>query len=104
LNNAFDAVNGSDGAWIEIKTENRGESAAIIVTDSGPGIPVAVAARLMEPFFTTKPVDKGTGLGLSISKGLIEDHKGTLKYDPSCANTRFVIEFKTVDVTSQAAA
>lgn len=93
LNNGFDAVQGSANAWIEIKTELRGNAAAIIVTDSGLGIPPHVLTRLMEPFFTTKAVNKGTGLGLSISKSLIEDHGGTLTYDASCPNTRFVIQF-----------
>lgn len=92
LNNGYDAIQGSADAWIEIRTEQRGDRAAIIVTDSGNGIPPEVAARLMEPFFTTKPVNEGTGLGLSISKGLIEDHGGTLTYDPTCEHTRFVVE------------
>ena len=46
---------------------------------------------MMQPFFTTKDVGKGTGLGLSISLGIIQDHRGTLQFDSSCPNTRFVI-------------
>jgi PAS domain S-box-containing protein len=93
LNNAFDAIQSSESAWIEIKTQITEHRALIVITDSGNGIPPAIAAKLMEPFFTTKPVNKGTGLGLSISKGLVEDHGGTLTYDSSCQNTRFVVEF-----------
>lgn len=70
----------------------RGEKLQISVTDSGKGIPSNIAEKLMQPFFTTKEVGKGTGLGLSISKGIIEDHQGSLWYDSSCANTRFVID------------
>src|SRR5919106_678056 len=44
------------------------------VSDSGPGMPPEVQARLFEPFFTTKPVGQGTGLGLSICKGIVEGH------------------------------
>jgi signal transduction histidine kinase len=64
----------------------------ISVTDSGEGIGPEVLEKIMMPFFTTKEVGKGTGLGLSISKGIIEDHKGKLYYDPTNPNTSFVIE------------
>lgn len=107
LNNAYDAVYGNSGAWIEIRTELRvsesGETAAIVVTDSGNGIAPNVVEKLMQPFFTTKPVDKGTGLGLSISKGLIEDHGGKLIYDASSPNTRFIVELPVADTKSNEA-
>ncbi len=91
LSNAFDAVAGLPGAWVEIVVIDDGLGARIQVTDSGLGIPDRVAERIMEPFFTTKEVGKGTGLGLSIAKGLIEDHGGSLKLDASHPSTRFEI-------------
>lgn len=45
----------------------------------------------MCPFFTTKEVGKGTGLGLSVSRGIMESHIGSLFYDDSCVNTKFVM-------------
>ncbi len=60
---------GPDGfAWLE-------------VSDTGPGFPPEVQARLFEPFFTTKPVGQGTGLGLSICKGIVEGHGGRITVD-----------------------
>lgn len=97
LNNSFDAVVDSQGEkWVEIGAFEDGESVVISVTDSGHGISPSVAARMMDPFFTTKAVGKGTGLGLSISHGIIRDHGGELLYDQNSANTRFVIRLPKV--------
>jgi PAS domain S-box-containing protein len=51
----------------------------IIVRDHGSGIPAEIIGRVMDPFFSTKPVGEGTGLGLSISHGIIRDHGGRLR-------------------------
>jgi signal transduction histidine kinase len=48
------------------------------VSDSGKGIPPEAEKRLFDPFFTTK--DSGTGLGLPIAARLVEKHQGALQY------------------------
>ncbi len=50
----------------------------INIRDTGKGIPEKDLNRIMEPFFTTKPVGLGTGLGLSISYGIIKTHHGRI--------------------------
>jgi len=35
--------------------------------------------KIIEPFFSTKPVGKGTGLGLSLCFGIIESHGGRIE-------------------------
>jgi C4-dicarboxylate-specific signal transduction histidine kinase len=93
LNNAYDAVISKDGEkWIRIKTSKKNKFLVIDIIDCGSGIPVEIASRMLEPFFTTKETGKGTGLGLSISVGIIEEHGGRLYLDTTGPNTHFVIE------------
>jgi signal transduction histidine kinase len=54
--------------------------AEVAVHDSGTGLSAAIAERLHEPFFTTKP--QGMGMGLAISRAIVEAHNGRLTIDP----------------------
>jgi PAS domain S-box-containing protein len=56
------------------------EFVTISVQDNGPGVPEAIAARIFDPFCTTK--ETGTGLGLAISRTIAEAHQGKLVYEP----------------------
>ena len=53
-----------------------GEYTALIVRDTGGGIPPAVIGKIFDPFFTTKELGKGTGLGLSTVYGIIRQSGG----------------------------
>jgi DNA-binding response OmpR family regulator len=77
LSNAIDAS--FDGSTIVLASRTRGESCEISVRDSGQGIPERLKARVLEPFFTTKPVGSGTGLGLSITYSIVRKHGGELE-------------------------
>lgn len=73
-------------------TTPSGGRAVIRISDTGPGIPADVMARLYTPFFTTKPAGKGTGLGLPITKGVVEDHGGTITVESEPGRgTTFII-------------
>lgn len=51
----------------------------VSVKDTGEGIPEEILNKVLEPFFSTKPVGKGTGLGLSLCFGIVEAHGGRLE-------------------------
>ena len=98
VSNSFDAIKDQQEKWISIiAQENSQDNSVLIqVVDSGKGIPENVLDKIMNPFFTTKPVGQGTGLGLSISKKIIEKHGGQFYYDKTCTNTTFVIVLKSI--------
>jgi C4-dicarboxylate-specific signal transduction histidine kinase len=89
LNNALDAVEPLEERWVAMNFSQDAETFTISITDSGNGIPEAVARKIMNPFFTTKPPGKGTGLGLSICSNILIDHGGRLELDTTCPHTTF---------------
>jgi C4-dicarboxylate-specific signal transduction histidine kinase len=60
-----------------IRTEREQEGhVRLTVQDAGVGVEPEGAARLFEPFYTTKT--GGMGIGLSVSRSIIESHHGRL--------------------------
>jgi two-component system NtrC family sensor kinase len=51
---------------------------AIVIEDTGGGIPPEILDKIFTPFFTTKPPGQGTGLGLSICHGVIQRLAGNI--------------------------
>jgi signal transduction histidine kinase len=74
VKNGFEAM--SRGGELTLRSRADGHRVDISVSDTGPGIAPAVAPRLIEQFFSTKP--QGTGLGLGIARQIVEEHGGEL--------------------------
>jgi PAS domain S-box-containing protein len=49
--------------------------------DGGIGIPESILDRIIDPFFSTKPIGEGTGLGLSTSHGIVQNHGGRIWFE-----------------------
>ncbi len=65
---------------------------ALIVEDTGGGIPPENLGKIFEPFFTTKELGKGTGLGLSTVYGIVKQSGGFIfaESDPG-RGTKFTV-------------
>ena len=85
--NARDAMPAGGGITIVAERmkspleEFAGAFVRLAVVDTGTGMPPEVAARAIEPFFTTKEVGKGTGLGLSMVYGFVRQSGGQMSID-----------------------
>jgi two-component system sensor histidine kinase FlrB len=75
LENALQAVEG--GGRIDLDARRDGELLLLSVRDNGRGMNAETAARLFDPFFTTRA--EGTGLGLSIARGVARAHGGGIE-------------------------
>jgi PAS domain S-box-containing protein len=83
ISNARDAMEDVSGDKIltisSYPTEEEGRPyVTVSFKDTGVGIPKENLNKIIEPFFSTKPVGKGTGLGLSLCFGIIESHGGRI--------------------------
>ncbi|WP_412070147.1 PAS domain S-box protein [Rubrivirga sp. IMCC43871] len=88
VTNAFDAAAepGRAGArGVTVRTAAAGDTAEVVVEDTGPGVSEAVRARLFEPFFTTKAPGSGhVGLGLSLAHDVVvRGHGGRIDVAPA---------------------
>ncbi|MCA1814328.1 MAG: HAMP domain-containing histidine kinase [Halobacteriales archaeon] len=93
--NAADAAPRDTGKVL-VTAARVGDRVRIAVEDNGPGIPPEVAARIGEPFFTTK--EGGTGLGLSISARIANELGGSLRFeDREEGGARFLLELAAAD-------
>jgi signal transduction histidine kinase len=79
MNLVTNAVQAMDGAGtLTLRTRSTGRWVEVEVEDTGCGVPADNIPKIMDPFFTTKPVGQGTGLGLSIVSKIVSEHGGTI--------------------------
>jgi len=69
------------GGTLSFTSAPRNGDVVVRIVDNGCGIKEEHLDRIIDPFFTTKPVGQGTGLGLSVSYGIIQQHGGSLEIE-----------------------
>lgn len=102
VGNAIDAC--SAGGKVTLRLEHVRDPVpllAIEVIDDGEGIPQENLGKVLDPFFTTKPIGKGSGLGLAMARQTVEGHDGQVKISSRPGfGTTVRLEFGLTSATS----
>jgi two-component system sensor histidine kinase FlrB len=72
--NAIDVVR--EKAEVEFYAYSEDQWVKLVVSDAGPGIPLALQDKVFEPFFTRRA--QGTGLGLAVTRAVAHAHHGKI--------------------------
>jgi hypothetical protein len=100
IQNAFDAM--PQGGTLTVACDEIAGAALIRFADTGGGIAPEAAARIMQPFFTTR--HRGTGLGLPIALSIVEAHGGEITFwaEPGLGTT-FTVRLPLLEQKENAA-
>jgi signal transduction histidine kinase len=78
---------------LALRTALADDGLRISVADNGVGIVPALAERIFDPLFSTKP--GGTGMGLAICRNIVQSHGGRIWNEPGQPHgTVFHLSFK----------
>jgi signal transduction histidine kinase len=81
------------GPPVVVRAWREGRWTGVDVTDAGPGVSEANAARVFDRFFTTDRERGGTGLGLALVRAIAEAHGGTASLVPTPSGACFRVAF-----------
>ena len=94
------------GETVTVSLRTTPTSAAVFVTDRGPGIPLEFRRRIFGKFQQADPTGAagGAGLGLAIVRAIVERHGGSIRFDSAPGHgTTFITELPyTAPATSTA--
>jgi signal transduction histidine kinase len=82
------------GTRVSVGAARRNGTAGLIVTDSGPGLPLDSQVKVFERFYTGDAA-RGAGLGLAIARELAERMHGRLRVTSAGRGTAFTLELPT---------
>ena len=94
VNNARDAMPKGGALTIEARRAPGKDHVELIVQDAGTGMPADIAAKALDPYFTTKGAGKGTGLGLAQVQSLMAQSNGRIEIESRLGEgTRITLHF-----------
>ncbi len=76
IRNAVEAMEQSTIRQLSVTASPQDASVLVSVADTGDGVPPEIAAKLFQPFITSK--QDGMGVGLSLCRTIVEAHGGKL--------------------------
>jgi heavy metal sensor kinase len=84
------------GSHVTLDTRSEGDEVALIVEDTGQGIPASAIPHLFDRFFRVESAraaeNSGSGLGLAITKEIVSAHGGTVSVESELdKGTRFTV-------------
>ncbi|MBI5507568.1 MAG: GAF domain-containing protein [Deltaproteobacteria bacterium] len=93
--NAVDVL--AKGGHLSVRLAEDQGALSMQVSDTGPGIPAEVRARLFQPFVSSGKIH-GTGLGLSIVKRFVDDHGGQIDVESDAGvGTSFKVRLPKIE-------
>ena len=93
VSNSLAAMQGSARRELRITAAMRGSEVEVAVSDSGEGVPPAIAATLFEPFHNS--TTGGMGIGLSLCRSIVEAHGGRIGFQPTTGGAHVVFTLST---------
>ena len=75
--NAIDAMPNGGKLGISLSSQDPSQ-VAILISDTGTGIPEHQLTTIFDPFYTTKAAGHGNGLGLVVVQGIVNEHGGSI--------------------------
>jgi len=94
--NGLQAMEPDGGRMLVESTSLNDHEVAIIISDTGSGIPAEALDTIFEPYFTTKKPGEGTGLGLFVTRKLVENLGGKISVTSEAGQgTAFTITLPT---------
>lgn len=96
----------TQGTFVRLGAQAKGEEVTIFVEDDGPGVDPANTSRLFTAFDRLGQQkishSEGTGLGLALSKSLVESMGGKIDYSPLDPGARFWFALSHSSISSHA--
>jgi signal transduction histidine kinase/ActR/RegA family two-component response regulator len=77
----FELANRSFSAANSRGPQIPGDFVQLTVRDTGRGMTPEVAARVFDPYFSTKDLSRGPGLGLTMSSAVVNEHGGWMEVE-----------------------